>query len=390
MDFKQMTKSFFHQLGISFTELSQSSTFHGIPSFIKSKRKLIKVMWMTLYLAALATSAFLVTKTVLEFLSYEVNTDLTIEYQNPSEFPTISFCNLSPPKEKYTSFDDIKITYKFDESIGNSSDIVTYDERLFGTCFRFNSNESNLKKSMMPGKIYGFTVELFADYSDSYRPSWNDPNQILKKPNRPPMQMGPSSRPSVEPQNKLTFAQPSFSPLPKPDHEIPGFIDNGFRVFIHNYTYEPRPAEGIDVPPGFKTNIVISRHRIAKLRSPYSQCKINSEMQALKSDPTFDATYLNGSMPNGFYSQTRCLDLCFMGIKGSQTLGPPQTPIVRNNYENCKSFCPEECDSLSYTASISLSDFPSEAYFNSRIVQDASFKKILEKSVFWNKSNLKS
>ncbi len=290
----------------------------------------------------------------------KVNTDLNIVYQNPTDFPTVSFCNLNPPRRKYKSFNDLKIKSTFD---GKETDVVTYDEPLFGTCFSFNSNKSNLKQSIMPGKLYGFTVELFADYSDSYHPVWHKP------------------------------MTPRLAPF-----EPPGFIENGFRIFIHESQYMPRAAEGIDVPNGFKANIVISKQSLVKLGSPYSNCKTNDEIELLKNDSTFNDTYFKASMPpNVLYSQTRCFDACFLGmIDNPKNEGPfdqrPPKPermkniTERNNYESCLLFCPEQCDSLSYTVSISLSDFPSESYFNARLLQNSNLKSILEKSDYWIKS----
>ncbi len=73
MDFKQFFKLLIHKISVSFCELSKSSTFHGFPSFIRSKRKLMKLMWLILYISAMNISAYMVILSIKDYFEYQVN-----------------------------------------------------------------------------------------------------------------------------------------------------------------------------------------------------------------------------------------------------------------------------------------------------------------------------
>lgn len=97
-----------------------------------------------------------------------MNTNLEIVYENPLTFPTVSFCNLNPKTMNYRSIDDLILLCVFDERPCEPSEFSTFNDNLYGTCFRYNFDKSNLKQSYFAGKLNGFTIELFADRSEAY------------------------------------------------------------------------------------------------------------------------------------------------------------------------------------------------------------------------------
>jgi len=208
-------------------EWSERTTSHGYPNIFRSSFHEIRIMWLIFTLIATGLCAYMIVKSVMDYLNFEINTKIVIDKEIPSEFPTITICNLNPFYKNMSipvlsgifgknfteledlSNDEFKIgLYKFlylanhhstsDEQkkkLGPSlSKMLIYCSFIetncslndfswkylidFGNCFRFNSgydfsnNQIAIKKVYKEGIWSALHMELYIERSDLLTGYW--------------------------------------------------------------------------------------------------------------------------------------------------------------------------------------------------------------------------
>lgn len=335
--------------------------------FRESNTFFVRLMWLLSLLLTSGLCFYLISKTVANYLKYEVVTKLNVIYEDPSIFPTITLCNLDPFKSNYSDQDldfFIRKNLSFLE-FGNNSNIyryyymsnlhemlknntirsnglvvmncfinfgtdcnfdyehVNYFDFFYGNCLQYNSNET--KKIYKRGKLSGISLEIYAESS--------------------------LSRPWIN--------------------------AAGIHLFIHNKSDRISLFQGIDAPVGKATNIAINRVVTNKLERPYSECV----------EDLSDSIYYHKLKAAGYsYRRSDCIDLCF-SVFAYQTCGCYEgstkqffsDPICKTvNETNClgkaltdftshynsECNCPLECHSISYMTTTSSADFPTLPYRN--------------------------
>ena len=83
-------------------ELASSSTIHGVANIVKTKHLLIKLIWLFSIIVSFGICCFYTTQSINEYLEYNTMTDTKTFYQNPTEFPAVTFCNLQGLIKNYT------------------------------------------------------------------------------------------------------------------------------------------------------------------------------------------------------------------------------------------------------------------------------------------------
>lgn len=173
----------------------------------------------------------------------------------------------------------------------------------------------------------------------------------------------------------------------------------GFHVYIHNDSINPSPVEGLDVSNGFETNIIVNRIFDSKLGHPYSDCI---------TDMTNSANYFETSLFNEYirthkmYRQKDCIDLVLFQellticncslIKNVDSLLCVSDPLLKQCYwdfysriydnfsfDKIQKICPLECESVIYTISVVVLDYPSRKYYEDELSKN---------SLIQSKSNL--
>jgi len=101
---KQMTANSKTNEGfkIVLAELALSSTIHGVSNIVKTKRLFIKLIWLFSMFISFGLCCFYTIQSINEYLEYNTLTDTKIFYENPAEFPTVTFCNLQGLAKNYT------------------------------------------------------------------------------------------------------------------------------------------------------------------------------------------------------------------------------------------------------------------------------------------------
>ena len=83
--------------------------------------------------------------------------------------------------------------------------------------------------------------------------------------------------------------------------------DDGLHVVVHNYTFDPRFHDGIDIAPGFATNLVVQRTFTNKLDMPYNDCIMDPDNPENHDSIIFKYMASNRSYS---YRHVDCYDYC--------------------------------------------------------------------------------
>lgn len=310
----------------------KKSTANGIPNIANSKKIFNKIFWL-FYLCVFAIlTAWYIVDSVNTYLRYEVVTKIERIYEQPIQFPTVSFCPVTGQKifKNYSIFKDRLKDCSFNSDTGCMMSPERYFESFihdyYGLCFRFNSgknlnnNSIEFLNSTMGGKYDSFRLKIVCDL--------------------------------------------------------------GLTIWIHN-PFSPPKIEDFNnhdgtiimVSPGFETHLIIDRVVDLSLAKPYNPCYKNvSDFELIRTIIDYFKT------KNETYRQSNCFELCFdldclenSSCFCNSTLGNVWKECYinnRNNYtknnifdyrvnfyknslvEKCSKFCPLECDSISYDVSI--------------------------------------
>lgn len=257
---KPANKSKIEKIKTNLTELILSSTSHGIPSVFRTERTFFKIMWFIFFLVSLAIGIWTIVNSLLDFLNFDVVTQVDVIYEIPTLFPTVTFYNLKTLKSNFT-LDQILLFCSYDAEPCSANDFEVSEDKIY----KFNSglNKSKqaipFKTSALPGKETGLQIELFIGLPDDDQP-FGDYNKY-----------------------------------------------DGLHVAVHNNTVDPRFHDGIDIAPGFSTNLIVSRSYTYKLDMPYNDCIIDtSRFQSF--DSKIFKHMLNTR--NYAYRHVDCYDYC--------------------------------------------------------------------------------
>jgi tetrahydromethanopterin S-methyltransferase subunit F len=309
----------------SVQDILDKSSLQFLLSPFRSKRILIKIIWILFLLIFTIASVYYVILNILYYFYYDITTSIYEINEKQSQFPTISFCS-----ELETNF-KIKILYLWFNNEKLKSEyqnhLELYNDTTYGKCYRFNSglNMSNqfvpIKYSKTSGYFDGLSLGFYSNTSYDY-------GSIL--------------------------------------------------IYIHNHTMSPFTIfnKGSFISSGCFNYFVINRIYDQKLEYPFNNCfkdilSIDYSLTMMVNTTIIDYFKLN----NWTYSQKECLSLC-RNLKFNElnycncTLPSLDHQIWSNvsfnivcykqfidNYitnDLCSHYCPLECDSFSYETTVEL------------------------------------
>jgi len=236
-------------------DIISSSTLSYLISPIRSKRLLIKIIWIVFLIGFLFASIYYVLINILDFLQYDTTTSIYEINEQQAYFPTISLCNT-----KNSNF-DIKILDLWfqNENLLNEwqNHFESYTDVTYGQCLRFNSglnmlNESiSIKKLTKAGLDEGLWLNIY--FNTTY-----DTNLLM--------------------------------------------------IYIHNNTQNPLTIYNLGhyIQPGSYSYFNIKRVYDQKLELPYNDCYKNVSKSANYNQTIID--YMKQKKRE--YSQKECLLLC--------------------------------------------------------------------------------
>jgi len=359
---------------IELKNLITDSTIHGIPRLLKTKSFFMKIVWGIFTAASVVLCVHQIKQSVEDFLSYDTVTTFETIVEIPAKFPTITICNLNifqnnfnytiintvklPPnitfnkvderffllnnlhplndtiKKKFAfSIEEMLISCRFNGQFCDWSDFEWYFDPFYANCYRFNSKMDQIKIVTQSGNLFGLRLELFM--GDEFKM-----------------------------QSLMRTA--------------------GFQIMINNQSNYPSINEGYTVAPGIETNLEVSRVFNQKLGPPHSNC-------------IQEPSYLDGTTnshlhqaiveSNQSYRQNDCFKLClqqeiinkcgcYSNLFGKLNSTNSCQSSENNNcmvsitklffegnvLKTCLPYCPSECDTQSFSVSISSSLYPIHSY----------------------------
>jgi hypothetical protein len=304
--------------------LIEFSTVYGLPNIFRSRRLFNKLFWLTFLVLSMTAASLYIFYDLVDYFNYEVVTTVKTEYDQPTEFPTVSFC--TKKAHLYDSMNSLEFSSEFSSDSSVFKDPENHYESFispyYGKCFRFNSgkNMTNhsipIKNSTSGGEFDFYRLNIYAPY--------------------------------------------------------------GLLVWIQNKSSIPKiHRKKIHLSPGLLNYIEVERTFESKLEEPYNNCL--KDVSKFKKNKTLIDYFLNRSLS---YSLEKCLDFCFdlfyiqenpceckeseLGnvfeecwlIKEkasySSCTWKYRTNFTKNDLvEKCSDYCPLECDSMSFSYSIS-------------------------------------
>ena len=171
-----MKNKMFSEIKNEIKNMAIGSTAYGVPNLFRSKRLLNKVFWLFFLVASSAVSCVYVYLSIIDYYKFDVVTLIETVYEQPTEFPTVTFCSYNGLFNNYSLNQLIsKNTSRFgyDFSIGMETDqhFSEFTSQELGRCFRFNSglNMNNdtipIKNSTIGGRDDFFWLEINAPFS---------------------------------------------------------------------------------------------------------------------------------------------------------------------------------------------------------------------------------
>ena len=172
-------------------------------------------------------------------------------------------------------------------------------------------------------------------------------------------------------------------------------------MFIHNKSSSPLVSDGLGLPAGFQSSLLISKSKADSLPKPYNDC-----YNDLTSPDQFDSFFYKKTFESSYaYRQIDCLNLCTQDfyIKECGCADPSIPTLYNMKYcsslrdagclygsyaklyynstglmESFIQFCPKECSVQTFTMTTSFSDYPSEMYCdlllnNSLVIQSLNY-----------------
>ena len=314
------------------TKLSVCSTAYGVPNLFRSEHLFNRVLWIFFLVASTVATCYWVYYGICDYLKYDVVTLVQTVYEQPLEFPTITFCPI--PKDNFRNYSLNQIVngsqFGYDMSIGFDPDnhFETFISQRYGRCYKFNGGK-NLSNHSIPMK-----KATIGGRNDCFKLNLNSATELF--------------------------------------------------IWIHNKSSPPviqnnnNHDDPIRIAKGTSNYLMIEKTIESKLGEPYSRC-INDPTN-FRQNKTIIDHILN---KNESYSQIKCLELCFdisyietnpcncteakLGsvwldcwIQKENESKTGCTYNFKNDFykkqivEYCAHYCPLECDTTSYSYTLSV------------------------------------
>ena len=169
---------------------------HGVPNMTKAPNNFIRFLWLICMMFSISSCGYFLYYGLINYLDYNKVTLISVIYEQPLAFPTISICN----RDTYNlSINDIiycQINCDFECSEKKELYFEKFTDPYYKDCLRFNSgknffgkpNNLSMLKAFFGGKENGLTLDFkvnaLKDYSCLYvhiHNSTNPPYSLYNK-----------------------------------------------------------------------------------------------------------------------------------------------------------------------------------------------------------------
>jgi hypothetical protein len=340
----------------------------------------VQFIWLIILLGSTVGTFYFITKSILDYLNYEVVSQTNIVSEIPIDFPAVTFCDANVFSTTYSQH--------LLEDVANRIGIKDFDNQSDTLLYLSIFQASNASISDEERKKFGFGLNQISKCEFINDNCLNDLNWIWLQEygNCWQFNSGFNSK-----NQKITFKQSpnngknfglsvEIFPLYNQNKYITSY-SNGLLVFVHNSSFTPRSTV-VSLEPGKASNIEIQRTFIQKSPYPYSEC---IDLDSYSSD-LYDYIKSLGQS----YRQEDCFSLCLQKTVISKcncfvtfysNLNSTVEPcLTLNQYSclykqylsfdllDCKSkSCPLECETVNYDLTVTSQGFPSKTYYKRKL-----------------------
>ncbi|RNA07701.1 acid-sensing ion channel 2 [Brachionus plicatilis] len=296
-------------------ESLESTTGHGIPNLVRSKSWPIKIFWFICLSLSIGFCVYNLTISIVDYFSFIAVTKISFERLDAIEFPTVTFCNKNPFLVRIPNSQN-----NMEENLRNKS------KEFFDSLLKLNSSESSFESFSRLSYNYSYITLQFQKYLskvsfsiddmllscrfNNFKCTKNDFKIMFVAGLGNCYKFNLATKTGIEkttiPGQKNGLMLELFSGYLNETYDL--IRSSGMQLFIHNSSTIPfAEFDAINLPTGYETDIWISKQRVSKLPSPYSDC-----IQNIFSLDSFDS-YLYEKCVNLFdrYQQKTCLLLCY-------------------------------------------------------------------------------
>ena len=369
-------------------ETVENSSIHALPNIVRNKYIIIKIVWIVCFLISFGICCWFIIQSILDYLSYQVITNIKVNYENKIKFPIVTICNLN--------FFATNYSYKVVESLFNTSIPPMYYGNFAKVLSNFYLTKYGLDKNMLGlglnqsviGCFYMLNVCNKTNDFEEYFDSWygkcfrfNSGLNMIKQ--------------TVE--QKYVYQNGLFGALELDlfigsafSNDKPFSVQNGFKIFINDQIVNTFWMEGIQISTGNSITIALDKSVAKKRPKPYSECT-----KDLTDIDSYDSEFYKKSfLQRKSYLQDACEYLCIQKYVGNKcgcqssmgeyrfyenmrTCDVPYSNLTLQDafneynceisaifqYANIESEkrdcdCPLKCDLAKYSYTISSSEYP--------------------------------
>jgi hypothetical protein len=266
-------------------KIALSSTSHGLSNIFKVEKYYFKVMWLAFYITAWCSIIVIFYKYFIDFLTYPVVTNIKSEWEFPSVFPAITFCNnfinyFDASNQSLADLEEILDSNSSFESKKLFLDEYkdTLDTELYLN-YSKNLNLSDLAKEIMISCTFDnkpCNLDAMSQYYISgmglclkFNGKFSSKNFTAITSKRVGSMTGAGLKVEMYLGNSpFYYIEPSHSAY----------------VIIHDSFKRPSWNEGFRVSAGIETFIGISKTNDSKLAYPYNDCYVLQNIEDYDSD----------------------------------------------------------------------------------------------------------
>jgi hypothetical protein len=374
-------KSLAAELKREFINWSASSTSHGFPNIFKNEKIALKTMWFIFLSLSAAFCGFMVARTILDYISFEVVSQIRVFDEIPAQFPTITICNLNP----FVTNEAVALmsNNRFDRSIFRrvAANPPFGDENRKKLSYDMNKVMWSCEFNYEPCNSYNQGNDrIYEDFSWIYRIDLANclrfNSGIDSKGKKIPIK-------SIYKEGEWSALYIDFI-LPDRANIQEYLYKRGIRIYVENSTYmHSTYSIGIDIKPGTFTEIILKKHITERLPYPYSDCQNSfpSEWAITKilEEKKYnyrgkDCSYI--CLQKEIIESCGCYDLWYDNYDTSvkPCFSEEQVTCANDLFkrlykegqsEYCSKMCRPECYSVSFETTYSLSDYPPRNYYDS-------------------------
>ena len=327
----------------------------GIPNIVRSKNRLLQLIWLILLFVFVSICIMLIIDSVNAYLRFDVTTKSRLLRETRATFPTITICQVNPFSTDYAT------QLMKQANTTSMYALELYTKNTTGAYLTDASKQqlSNFTRMLIKCSFASQTCTS-SDFQWVWHPSKYNCYRFNTGLNTTTGEEIALKKVNIAGQNYVQLSLQLYSGLPNYWSQLVGVNGlRGFYVYIHNaseYPFKMSPAP-IYLTPGFGMNVNVERSFYTQYNEwpyTYSDCRVD-ENNELIGPPMDDPDQLFErvlELGNYSYSRETCFMLCAQ-ISTTRACGCNNYALAMrvDGYDLCLTSDQQKCASAFYSAS---------------------------------------